>query len=165
MEQTVGLTFNDIRFLRFNFDEYLALLRSNHSCPQEKTIEKEKERGTAVIRKIVDANFRKVQISEEDFIFVQYFLEERGDFIAEGVGRVQKEGTRFPVESAKCQKLIKKIRRLCWPDAAKSDSCRPENVAQDVQEVGNKPVKGERKRTPSFTWNWDATFIQTSLFE
>ena len=76
MEQTVGLTFNDIRFLRFNFSEYLSLLSSNHSCPQEKTIEKEKERGTAVIQNIVDANFRKVQISEEDFIFAQYFLEK-----------------------------------------------------------------------------------------
>ena len=164
MEQTVGLTFNDIRFLRFNFNEYLSLLSSNHSCPQEKTIEKEKERGYAVIQEIVYANFRKVQISEEDFIFAQYFLEERGDFIAEGVGKVEKEGTLFRVESAKCQKLINKIRRLCWPDASKSENCKPEIVVQDVQEVRSKPVKGEKKKVPSFTWNWDATFEQTSLF-
>ena len=52
------ITFRDISFLRFSFEEYLALLRQHKSCPQERTIELEAEYGEAVIRNISYAYYK-----------------------------------------------------------------------------------------------------------
>ena len=153
------ITFRDISFLRFSFEEYLALLRQHKSCPQERTIELEAEYGEAVIRNISYAYYKKTLISEDDFAFAEYFLEERGDFIAEGIGRVYKPGTQFAAESAQCQKLINKLRDICVAYAP-DELDEPEMV----EEVKTTPKKTANKTVPVSTWNWKANFEQTSLF-
>lgn len=157
----VTLTSEDINFLHFNLNEHINLLEERHGVPFENTIAAEKERGEAVFRKVIIANKLHCKIKKDDFYFIEFALEERGDFIAEGIGRVSQPGAGHLAEAARCTWLLKKLRRWCGIREAEDDETTGPALSSSKEVRNSKP---QRQTQSTSSWDWREKFEQISFF-
>lgn len=106
---------NDLEYLVFSLNEHMELLDHQHSCPWENTLAEHKTHAKAVIQKAPLLKGKgakpKEVISEEDYFFIEFVIQERSDFLYEGQGVSWKQYSPHN-DATFGSKLLSKLRRV-----------------------------------------------------
>lgn len=108
-------TDTEMEYLVFTLDEHLKLLESNLSIPWEDTFTDQRKHVKLIKDKLPLLKKRgskpKEIISEEDFFFIEFSMDERSSFMQEGIVSPWK-GKTHSSDIARQEKLLHKLRRV-----------------------------------------------------
>lgn len=105
------ITKKDVAYVSFSLDEHIALLENKKSCPWDNTVCMHKTHAENIKKALAEMRkTKKVIIDENDYLFIQFSLNERADFLTEGIGTSWHKDAIY--DAIKNTRFLAKLRRI-----------------------------------------------------
>lgn len=124
-QTSISLSRSDVEFIYYAVNQHMEMVKTHHGMAWDYSLEKEAAYLESLKRRLpMHQGTEYPRISRNDFWFLEYTLNERNDFVNEGVGTPWFKAPKY--DSLRTSAIINRLRRALGISKEEFENGMPE---------------------------------------